>query len=206
MIEALTGLPGSGKSLDSAKRIRAALRGKRWVVSNFDFNVSKCKHPEHFIFLPNDKLTPEALIDISTKIGGKGENRILLVVDECAVLWNSRNWKNNAAFVDFFAIHRKLGYNVLLICQDLKTLDKQIRALVEIETMHRNFLQFGALGWWVKILVGRPVVFCISYWAPLCLHGKCKAAIAERSLLLGSKSLYQLYDTFNTFRETTISD
>ena len=200
MIECFTGLPGSGKSLDAASRIKSALAGKRWVVSNFKFNVSKTKNPKHFIYVPNDKLTPEVLVHISRKIvKAKKENQILLVVDECAVLWNSRNWQKNTPFVNFFAIHRKLGYNVILICQDVKTIDKQLRALIEIEVQHRNFTQYGTFGWILKQLVGAPVIFCVSYWLPLCQHGKCKAAKAGSSLLIGRKSLYKLYDTFQGF-------
>ena len=200
MIECFTGLPGSGKSLDAAARIKAALSGKRWVVSNFKFNVKKTKHPKHFLYVPNDKLTPQVLEHISRNIvKGRGENRILLVVDECAVLWNSRNWQKNTPFVNFFAVHRKLGYNCILICQDLKTVDKQIRALVEIETQHRNFCQFGFIGWAWKQFFRAPLVLCISYWAPLCGHGKCKAAKAGTKLLIGRKSLYTLYDTFQGF-------
>lgn len=202
MITALTGLPGSGKSLDSARRIKYALRGKRHVVSNFDFNVESCKHPEHFHFVPNSELTVEFLVKLSRELGVKKESQILLVVDECTLLWNCREWnaKGRDEWISFFAQHRKLGYDVLLIMQDLKTIDKQIKGLVEIETMHRNLLQFGMLGWILKqLLHNHAVVLCISYWVPLCGHGKCKAAIAERGVVIGSKRLYSLYDTFNNF-------
>ena len=38
----------------------------------------------------------------------------------------------------FFSQHRKLGYRVILVAQFSEMIDKQIRALIEYEYIHRN--------------------------------------------------------------------
>ena len=64
MIELYSGTPGSGKSLHTAKLIRERLRSRKCVIiGNFFVNtkaISKCKGI--YIFVTNDRLTPERLL------------------------------------------------------------------------------------------------------------------------------------------------
>ena len=56
-------------------------------------------------------------------------HQTLLILDECQELYNSRSWnrKDRLAWCAFYRLHRKLGYDVILISQDDKCIDKQIR-------------------------------------------------------------------------------
>ena len=72
------------------------------------------------------------------KIGKEGQT--LVVIDECQIIFNCRDFgrKDRNAWVTFFAQHRKLGFNVILITQSDRMLDRQIRSLVEEEVKHRK--------------------------------------------------------------------
>jgi hypothetical protein len=77
----------------------------------------------------------------------------LLVLDECGTWFNARNWqdKTRGAVNDWMLHARKLGWDVILIVQDIKLVDSQAReALAEhtvfcrrVDTLHVPF--FGTL-------------------------------------------------------------
>ena len=66
------------------------------------------------------------------------EKQTLLVLDECQELFNNRLWnrKDRLLWTGFFRQHRKLGYEVYLISQDDKVIDKQIRNVLQFEYEH----------------------------------------------------------------------
>ena len=73
----------------------------------------------------------------------------MVVVDECSSIWNARDWNNTINkssrmdWLKFFVQHRKLGYNfILLITQNDRQIDKQIRSLIEYEVTHRKVNNF----------------------------------------------------------------
>ena len=89
MIELFSGTPGSGKSLHVAEVIyyyANARFNNRLVVTNFDVNKSKLRHPERVLCLTNEDLhTPDDVIQISKNfhscIRPRAEDNILLVMD-----------------------------------------------------------------------------------------------------------------------------
>ena len=94
MIDLYSGTPGSGKSLHVAEKIYYALRLGRSVICNFDIDVSRIKRKRiDFSYIPNDMLTPDRLIEYSRQhFAGRRvvEDEILLVIDECQLLFNAR--------------------------------------------------------------------------------------------------------------------
>ena len=152
-----SGTPGSGKSLHAARTIRDWLRyKKRPVVANFAI-----KKPEdwkgEFHYIPNMEITPERLLSISReyfKEHSFKEDYILLVLDECQLLWNSRNWEDprRMDWLEFFSQHRKYGYQVIFIAQDARMIDRQFRSLIEYEVNHRKAGNYGTFGMILKLL------------------------------------------------------
>ena len=148
MINLYSGTPGSGKSLHVAQDIKWYLEHNKPVITNFYFkaNLCKCKKYGGFLFIPNDELTVDKLIDFSElykeerKKDNLEEESILLVIDECQILFNAREWNNiyRKDWVSFFSQHRKLGYKIVLVAQYSEMIDKQIRALIEYEYIHRK--------------------------------------------------------------------
>ena len=78
------------------------------------------------------------------KSGKPVEGQFLLVIDECQIMFNSREWnvKNRTEWCIFFQEHRKYGYNIILITQFNRLVDRQIRSLVEFEIVHRDISNF----------------------------------------------------------------
>ena len=137
MIEFYSGTPGSGKSLHVAKRIWIKLFIKKQnVIANFNINqelYNKKKKKGMFDYITNMELTPDYLIEYALLNHKPGiENQTLVVIDECQLMFNSRDWqnKNRMAWIEFFTLHRHYGYNFILVSQMDRLVDRQIRAYV----------------------------------------------------------------------------
>jgi len=203
MIELYTGTPGSGKSLHCAKEIYTKLcRGKN-VYANFDINLtifSKKKRVGQFVYLDNSELDPFLLRDFSIGFFKRNTNghiiegQTLLVIDECQILFNSRDWqaKERMAWATFFTQHRKYGYNIILITQFDRLIDRQIRSLVEYQVIHRKASNFKTIGFFLGLLF-RGNVFCaVTQWYGV------KERIGSEWFVL-QKKYARLYDSYKIF-------
>lgn len=85
-ISLYSGTPGSGKSLDATDRIRRRLARGLPVICNYNLNREVIPNPERFHYYSNAELSPALLADFARGWFGThkfGEDRILLVIDEC---------------------------------------------------------------------------------------------------------------------------
>lgn len=170
-----SGTPGSGKSLDVARLISDKLQFGKPVIANFDIDISqikKCKGD--FVCLDNDNLTPNFLINYSSdyhvlKNFKVSEESILLVIDECQLLFNSRDWniKGRSDWLTFFTQHRKFKYEIVLIAQFDRMLDRQIRCLFEYEYIHRKIGNIGKMGKLIKLFTFGELFVCVKVWYPM---------------------------------------
>lgn len=165
MIYLFTGTPGSGKSLHLAKLILFRLNHKlknRRVIANFEIDEKFNKKGE-FVYIDNLDLTPDKLIKYSYENFKPGiENQCMLCIDECQILFNSRDWqkmKNRMDWIKFFTQHRKLGYDIYLITQQDRLIDRQIRNLAEYEVKHRKVNNFK-----IGRLLPMSTFVAITYW------------------------------------------
>ena len=207
MIELYSGTPGSGKSLHMAKIIKEHINRGRPCIGNFQINYDSIK-PNFFtkkkgeyVCVDFDELTPDTLISMSnrifSKMGRMKEDYILLFIDESQIYFNSREWnsKSRKDWLKFFTLHRHYGYHIVLVAQFDRMLDRQIRALLEYECVHRKAINFGLTGFFLNLLAlgGLHVAVTSRYTTKLKLRSKffkCK------------KSLYSLYDTFALFGDS----
>ena len=203
MITAFTGVPGGGKSLHAAQEILDAVTKKGIpVIANFDVNrpmfdkvLLKRKEMGKFENWKNTELSPSRLIEFSQKhyeTHEFSENGILLVIDEAQLLFNARTWtdKLRADWVYFFTNSRHFGYRVILICQFLEMLDKQIRSVIEIQVKHRNMANFGLAGRIISLLVGGKLFVCVTYYCGLSQR-------VGVQYVLGRRHLYHFYDSYD---------
>ena len=97
------------------------------------------------------------------------EGEILLVIDEAQLLFNSREWvkSDRAEWCSFFTQHRKLGYEVVLVAQFDRMLDRQIRSLIEYEWIHRKVSNFGNKGKIMSLFCGGRLFVAVKVWYPL---------------------------------------
>lgn len=210
MIELYSGTPGSGKSLHVAECIYWRLRRKRLVVGNFEINrkaVSKDDVP--FICLENREMTPKRLIEISERYryigtnedGSKNykrveEDSILLVIDECQLMFNSREWQKGGRdeWLTFFSQHRKFGYKIILIAQFDGMIDKQIRSLIEYEYKHRKVSNFGFVGKIISLFYLGSAFCAVQMWYPL--NERLSSEIFRYR-----RKYADLYDTYKMFEK-----
>lgn len=196
MIELYSGTPGSGKSLHAAETIYWRLRAGKPVIANFLIEPAYIKgYQNSFYFIDNFSLHPEVLYEFARSyFAGSGnpfkEDSILLVIDESQLLFNARSWgdSDRAGWLSFFTQHRKYGYLVILVAQNDRMLDRQVRSLVEYEEVHRKVSNFGWFGSLLKAFLRKEVFFSVRRWYPL----------KERVGLycfFPKKRIYCLYDT-----------
>jgi zona occludens toxin (predicted ATPase) len=205
MIFLYSGTPGSGKSLHAAYKIWASLKViKRPVIANFPISFDKLSKnifgkrlkdadniESRFTYLDNQSLTVKYLQDFALehhKLNREGQT--LLIIDECAMMFNSRMWdmKGRQEWIFFFQQHRKLGYDIILIAQHDRLIDRQIRAFIETEYKHRAIKNYKFFGW-ILSLIFRGLFISIEYW-----YGTRLRCSSEMFVLNRRKA--SIYDTF----------
>lgn len=204
MIALYSGTPGSGKSLHAAKEIRDRLRHKqkKIIIGNFYFNtaaVKKCRGV--YLYVHNDRLTPARLIKFanhySRHVGRRlHEGELQLFIDEAQLLFNSREWQHLKAsgWLSFFTQHRHYKYDVFLMAQFDRMLDRQVRCLLEYDIVHRKINRAGTIGFLVGLLFRGNLYIMVECWHPI------KEKLSS-SFFLGDKRIFELYDSYNHFEE-----
>ena len=67
----------------------------------------------------------------------------------------------------FFSQHRKYGYDVTLIAQFDRMIDKQLRGLIEYEYIHRKLSNYGFGGKIMSLIFGGNTFVVVQMWYPL---------------------------------------
>ena len=196
MIRLYSGTPGSGKSLHNARDVINRSRSGKPVIGNFPCDLKKYPKAK-YTYVPNHQLNPDFLIKYSREyFAGKKikEGSLLVVIDECQLLFNSRDWqqKGRNEWLSFFTQHRKYGYDVTLIAQFDRMIDRQIRGVIEYEYVHRKMSNYGIGGKIMSLLFGGNTFVVVQMWYPLKLK-------VGSEMVHAKKRLYSIYDTFGTF-------
>lgn len=201
MISLYSGTPGSGKSLHVAEKIYFALRAARPVIANFDVNTEfvkgRRKKIGDFQCIDNDVINPAFLVQYSSDYFASHrfrEDWILLIIDEAQLLFNAREWdaKGRREWLSFFTQHRKYGYQVILVAQFDRMLDRQIRSLIEYEIIHRKVKNFGVWGWVMSAFFFGRLFVAVKMWYPLRERIGAEWFVCRRRF-------FRLYDTFKRF-------
>ena len=202
MIQLYSGTPGSGKSLHLARSIYKYLNSRRevLVICNFEINLDLVKYPDRFIYISNSDLCPEIIVSLSRSFFGDNdikEDSIILIIDECQIIFNTRDWgdKSRRPWLDFFSQHRKYGITCYLVAQYADMIDKQIRALIEYEVLHRKATRIGAFGGLLKVLTFGDWFVAIDMFYSM----KMQIGV---TWFRARKKYFKLYNTFNTFSKS----
>lgn len=203
MISLYTGTPGSGKSLDLARIIMLKLKMGINVIGTMYINKDMVKkYKGKYIFVDIYRLNPQMLIDYARKYHKKGkEGQCWLVIDECQRIFNSRDWNKSdrRAWNDFFQVHRHFGYNVALITQYDRLIDRQLRALVEYQYIHRKVSNFGLKGALMAMFFRGGLFVSVAEWYPV--HEKTGS-----NFFLYRKKYSRFYDSYMAFDENATTD
>lgn len=201
MISLYSGTPGSGKSLHLASRLCHWMQYRAApIIGNFSCDFSSIKKQKgSYLFIDNAFLTPQRLMNFSKNyseyIGRRvKEGEILLVIDECQILFNSRDWgsRDRGAWCSFFTQHRKLGFEIILIAQFDRMLDRQIRSLIEYEFIHRKVSNFGIKGKLFSLFCGGKLFVAVKVWYPM------KEKVGSEFFIFHHK-FSDIYDTYALF-------
>ena len=180
-ITLISGTPGSGKSLLAAGMIREALNKPRGVdrpvIANFPVNADLCKRPDAFCYYENSQITPSLLTDFADGFWRSverpfSEDYLLLVLDECQIIFNARSWQDKGRsgkgdsrldWLEFLSQHRKYGYKVVLIAQSAKMIDNQFRMLIDDEINSRKVDGMGMVGGLVGLICRHRLFMRVHY-------------------------------------------
>lgn len=197
MIYLYTGTPGSGKSYHAAEVVDRALRRKIPVIANFEINKHPKKHKGEFVMIDTLDMTPDYFMQYAEEHfhAGRDEHQGIIIIDEAQIPFNSREGlnRNRMKWINFFSKHRHYFYDIILITQNDRMLDRQIRSLVETEYKHRKLTNFGAKGWFMIVLFHKMFV-AVQYWYPI------QERVGSEFFNL-RKSVCKIYDTFKKFEQ-----
>lgn len=198
-----TGTPGSGKSLDVARLILRKLKFGINVIGTMYLDQSRlAKYKGKYIFVDIYSLNPRQLMNYARRYHVKGkEGQCWLVIDECQRIFNARDWavKDRREWNDFFQVHRHFGYDVALITQYDRLIDRQLRALVEYQYIHRKISNFGLKGSLLSLVCGGGLFVSVCEWYPL--HEK-----TDSTFFKYRKKYALLYDSYMAFSEDSAED
>ena len=206
MVNLYSGTPGSGKSLHIAHNICNMLRNGYAVVCNFDIDqhaaVKRLHKNSDFLYVSNDEMTPNKLIAYSDnyfKNHRFKEGQINLIIDECQIVFNAREWnvKGRSDWLSFFTQHRKYGYDIYLIAQFDRMVDRQIRSLIEYEYKHRKIKNIGIGGWFFNLFAGGGLFISVKIWYPL-------QEKVGQEFFKYSKRYDKIYDSYKSFGTTSL--
>ena len=199
MIYLYSGTPGSGKSLHMARDIWLWVKKDIPVIANFpvDAGIITNKLQPKYYCVSNDRLTPELLAKASEvyfRDHKFREGGIKLYIDECQLLFNAREWniKGRREWLSFFTQHRKLGYDIYLVAQFDRMIDRQIRSLIEYEIIHRKVKNYGTWGTIFNLIAGGNLFVAVEVWYPM------KEKVGSE-FFKGNKRLFDIYNTYSTF-------
>ena len=221
MIYFYTGNPGNGKSLHMAEVIYKSIKKGKNVIGNFKIDETvfdNFKHKEKlgkFIYEPDKYWLHNAYKNSATRYSyieglrnyalqfhkrdSKGhiiEGQTIICLDECQNIFNSRTWNRNdrLEWVDFLRMHRHYGYDVYLISQDDKVIDKQIRSILQYEFEHRCVNYFKGFGALLGFLAGGKLFVCVQ--RSYSIGGSKKQSKIKATYFSGKKLYYNFYDSY----------
>ena len=149
MINAITGVPGEGKTCFSVQHIilKELMHGDRPIFSNVAWhNDEVIKFCESYGYDVDPNRLFTLTEDQIPTFWEYTPHNCLIVLDEVAEFFNSQAWKQISEKAGAYARqHRKLGHETYLIVQDLGHIYKQFRDMVfeEIRIVNLSNRSFG---------------------------------------------------------------
>ncbi|MEG0075222.1 MAG: zonular occludens toxin domain-containing protein, partial [Eubacterium sp.] len=180
----------------SIRKILAYLKAGKNVIANFPLKVNAIKIKNfkgRYFYVPNDKITVDYLYQFAQMYHDQElENQTLIMIDEASVKFNCRTYNNadRLAFCSFFAQHRKFGFDIILVCQNLRQIDRQIRDLIELDVIHRKLNNYS----FYRLL---PFPLFVAIEKNIVVKQK-----NDYEFFMYSRKIGNLYDTFYDFTRT----
>jgi hypothetical protein len=215
----ITGKLGSGKNLHAIRKMReAGDRGCR-IASNIDLNIEHMWSSRRVVDVVRlaDFPTAEQLYELGRGYEGRKFDEKLfgwLVLDEAAIFLNSREYQGDSGETDrevrraqakarmqllgWLRHARKFRWHLILITQDLESLDAQARrALAEhvVECRRLDSYSVPGLSLLAKTLGFQRVKMPQVHFALVRVLRGASSPIADRWVISEARQLYKCYNT-----------
>ena len=166
-----SGTPGSYKSYHAVQECLKWLKDGKNLITNFPLIYNKRLRKIKGIYekVDNMQLTVDYLVEFAIQHHKKGvKAQTLIVIDEASIKFNSRefNNKDRMEWIKFLANHRHFNFDIILIAQQDRMIDRQIRSCIETEYKHRALKNYGFAGALLNLLF-HGCYMCIEYWYPV---------------------------------------
>lgn len=200
----ITGELGSGKSLQAVAKIRDFLERGCRVATNMDLRLEKLvsKRKRADVTRLPDWPTSADLDALGKGYEGPfDEKRFgVIVLDEAAVFLNSRDWqgKDRTAVIAWLRHARKLRWHLILLSQDIESLDKQVRvALAEhvVRCRRGDRLTVPVFSFFTKMLGLGPIRLPQIHIGVVRYGSGAHAPVVDRWFLPDARALWGAYDT-----------
>lgn len=180
---------------------------QKWYVNHFKKKPKKIKRnkkADNFYYIPIEEITPDFLYEFAAKhhVFGK-EHQTIVFFDECVAIFSPTvlaeekdgitKWN---AWDKFFRLHRHIGFDLVLIPQSRRLIQRKVIEYCEFEVKHYNRKNQGFLGWLFSFFVGGS----LFSWS-ICWRGTGEKPFEQRFYTY--KPLYGLmYNSYCMFDST----
>ena len=95
-------------------------------------------------------------------------------------------------WLSFFTQHRKFGYDIVMVTQFDRMIDRQVRSLIEYNYKHRKVGNYGWKGWILSLFFGGKLFIYIKIWYGM------NEKVASQFFTL-KKRYCSMYDSYKLF-------
>ncbi len=186
----------TAKGYRDYKRIRAPydVTGER-IPANKLRGLQRVKRAGRYYHVANNHLTPKFLYAFARKFHRRRkEHQTTVYIDEASLFFNSRTFqsKDRMQWIEFLQLHRHFGFDVVLITQHDRMIDRQIRSLADYEIQHRDVKNYRAMGYVLSLLFGGHLFLAVKVYYGF------REKIGQEFMLF-NRRIANLYDTFSHF-------
>ena len=148
---------------------------QKWFVNHFKRkpkHIKRNRKADNFYYIPIEEVTPDYLYAFAAKyhVFGK-EHQTVVFLDECVSIFSPtalaedkdgiKKWN---AWDNFFRKHRHIGFDVVLIPQSKRLIQRKVLEYCEFEVKHYNRKNQGFLGWFFSLFVGGSLFSWSRSW------------------------------------------
>jgi hypothetical protein len=203
----VTGKLGSGKSLITVAKMAEYLNEGRMVATNLDLNPQHMVNPwakkTRIIRVPDKPTILDfKMLPVPYEGDYDEEKTGLLVLDECGTWFNSRDYrdKTRGEVINYLLHIRKMGWDVMLIVQNISMIDSQVREGMGEQIVYCS--RFDKIS--IPLLGPILKFFDLPYKAPKMHQALVKygtshnSPVVDRWVFFGTH-LFEAYDTRQIF-------
>lgn len=185
-------IPGWAEKLAKMKLLcRLGLKDWRPIADDLESRFTVVNTLEE-VWAASNELIPKATGKVAQQYEGHGR----LYLDECQLIFNSREWASNKDWIHFFSQSRKLKWDVILVAHNINMIDKQIRPFIEFETRFRDMRKIKFMGFIPLSLPSVPMFLAITRYAGISAGA---GEIYKRDVYPLQKHISMLYDSALVF-------